>query len=105
MSASPAAGTVGAPGPGQASGAAVAGGPTPGRAAAAARGIPLPTIIATVVVLALAYLAGKVLYRPRDVILLMFVGPQWRDVAANCNVGAYMRGQIFRCLYLHHYTA
>jgi hypothetical protein len=76
MSASAAEGTVGAPGPGQASGAAVAGGPTRTalvRAAAAARGIPLPTIIATVAVLALTYLAGKVLYRLRDVILLMFV--------------------------------
>lgn len=76
MSASAAEGTVGSPGPGQASRAAVAGGPTRTalvRAAAAARGIPLPTIIATVAVLVLTYLAGKVLYRLRDVILLMFV--------------------------------
>ena len=72
MSASAAEGTVGAPGAGPASGAAVAGGPTRTalvRAAAAARGIPLPTIIATVAVLALTYLAGKVLYRLRDVIV------------------------------------
>ena len=76
MSASAAEGMVGAPGPGQASSAAVAGGPTRTalvRAAAAARGIPLPTIIATVAVLVLTYLAGKVLYRLRDVILLIFV--------------------------------
>jgi predicted PurR-regulated permease PerM len=76
MSASPAGGTVGAAGPGQASGGAAAA--PPGRlarvrAAAAARGIPLPTIIATVAVVVLTYLAGKVLYRLRDVILLMVV--------------------------------
>jgi predicted PurR-regulated permease PerM len=44
------------------------------RAAAAARGIPLATIITSVAVLVLAYLAGKLLYRLRDVLLLMFVG-------------------------------
>jgi predicted PurR-regulated permease PerM len=38
-----------------------------------ATGIPLPTIIATVAVVVLTYLAGKVLYRLRDVILLMVV--------------------------------
>jgi predicted PurR-regulated permease PerM len=76
MSASPAQGTLDAAVPGQvpAGGAA----PPPGRlarirAAAAARGIPLPTIIATVAVVVLTYLAGKVLYRLRDVILLLFV--------------------------------
>ena len=42
--------------------------------AAAARGIPLAAIITAVVVVALAYLAGKLLYRLRDVILLMVVG-------------------------------
>jgi predicted PurR-regulated permease PerM len=76
MSASPAGGTVRAAGPGQAVGRAVAA--PPGRlarvrAAAAARGIPLPTIIATVAVLVLTYLAGKLLYRLRDVILLIVV--------------------------------
>jgi predicted PurR-regulated permease PerM len=43
------------------------------RVAAAARGVPLPTIIAAVAVLAFAYLAGKLIYRLRDVILLMVV--------------------------------
>jgi predicted PurR-regulated permease PerM len=76
MSASPAGGTVGATGPGRASGGAAAA--PPGRlarirAAAAARGIPLATIIATVAVVVLTYLAGKVLYRLRDVILLLVV--------------------------------
>jgi predicted PurR-regulated permease PerM len=76
MSASPAGGTVQAAGPGQAAGRAVAA--PPGRlarvrATAAARGIPLPTIIATVAVLVLTYLAGKLLYRLRDVILLIVV--------------------------------
>ncbi len=42
--------------------------------AAAARGIPLAAIITAVAVVALAYLAGKLLYRLRDVILLMVVG-------------------------------
>ena len=41
--------------------------------AAAARGIPLAAIITAVAVVALAYLAGKLLYRLRDVILLMVV--------------------------------
>jgi predicted PurR-regulated permease PerM len=77
MSASPAGGTVGAAGRGQASGGAAAA--PPGRlarvrAAAAARGIPLPTIIVTVTVVVLTYLAGKLLYRLRDVILLILVG-------------------------------
>jgi predicted PurR-regulated permease PerM len=43
------------------------------RAAAAARGVPLPTIVVTVAVVALAYLAGQLIYRLRDVILLMVV--------------------------------
>jgi predicted PurR-regulated permease PerM len=76
MSASPAGGTVGAAGLGQASGGAAAAPPgrlTRVRAAAAARGIPLPTIIATVAVVVLTYLAGKLLYRLRDVILLIVV--------------------------------
>jgi predicted PurR-regulated permease PerM len=40
---------------------------------AAARGIPLGTIVATVAVVVVAYLAGKVLYRVRDVVLLLLV--------------------------------
>jgi predicted PurR-regulated permease PerM len=41
--------------------------------AADARNIPLRTIVATVVVVAVAYLAGKLLYRLRDIILLIVV--------------------------------
>jgi predicted PurR-regulated permease PerM len=40
---------------------------------AAARGIPLPTILTTVAVVAAAYFAGKLIYRLRDIILLMVV--------------------------------
>jgi predicted PurR-regulated permease PerM len=43
------------------------------RRAAAARGIPLGAIITAVAVVALTFLAGKVLYRLRDVVLLMVV--------------------------------
>ena len=43
------------------------------RIAAAARGVPLATIIAAVAVVALTYLAGKLVYRLRDVILLIVV--------------------------------
>jgi predicted PurR-regulated permease PerM len=43
------------------------------RAAAAARGIPLPTILTIVAVVVLTYLAGKLIYRLRDIILLMVV--------------------------------
>src|SRR6266700_6636381 len=43
------------------------------RAAAAARGVPLATILTAVAVVALTYLAGKLIYRLRDVILLMMV--------------------------------
>ena len=43
------------------------------RRAAAARGVPLPTILATVAVLAVTYLAAKLAYRLRDVLLLMVV--------------------------------
>jgi predicted PurR-regulated permease PerM len=41
------------------------------RAAAAARGVPLPAILVTVAVVVLTYLAGKIAYRLRDVILLI----------------------------------
>src|SRR5215467_6292494 len=44
------------------------------REAAAARGIPLAAILTAVGVVALTFLAGKLLYRLRDVILLMVVG-------------------------------
>jgi predicted PurR-regulated permease PerM len=43
------------------------------RRAAAARGIPLPAIITAVGVVALTFLAGKLLYRLRDVVLIMVV--------------------------------
>jgi predicted PurR-regulated permease PerM len=43
------------------------------RAAAAARGVPLATILVTVAVVALTYLAGKLAYRLRDIILIMVV--------------------------------
>jgi predicted PurR-regulated permease PerM len=43
------------------------------RKRAAARGIPLPAILTAVGVVALTFLAGKLLYRLRDVILLMVV--------------------------------
>src|SRR5215470_1149050 len=43
------------------------------RKAAAARGIPLPAILTAVGVVALTFLAGKLLYRLKDVILLMVV--------------------------------
>ena len=41
------------------------------RAAVTARGIPLATILVTVAVVVLTYLAGKLAYRLRDVILLI----------------------------------
>ena len=44
------------------------------RKAAAARGIPLAAILTAVGVVALTFLAGKLLYRLKDVILLMVVG-------------------------------
>ena len=45
------------------------------RAAAAARGVPLATILVSVAVVVLTYLAGKLAYRLRDVILLVVVRP------------------------------
>src|SRR5215475_15980090 len=42
-------------------------------AAAAARGVPLATILVTVAVVVLTYLAGKLAYRLRDVILMIVV--------------------------------
>ena len=43
------------------------------RLAAQARGIPLPTILVTVAVVVATYLAGKLVYRLRDIILLIVV--------------------------------
>src|SRR6266516_5865537 len=43
------------------------------RATAAARGVPLGTILVTVAVVALTYLAGKLAYRIRDVLLMLLV--------------------------------
>src|SRR6266704_432894 len=43
------------------------------RAAEAARGVPLDTILVTVAVVALTYLAGKLAYRIRDVLLMLMV--------------------------------
>ena len=43
------------------------------RSAAAARGVPLPAILVTVAVVVLTYLASKLVYRLRDVIMLMVV--------------------------------
>ena len=43
------------------------------RAAAAARGVPLAAILVTVAVVVLTYLAGKLAYRLRDVILMILV--------------------------------
>jgi predicted PurR-regulated permease PerM len=43
------------------------------RLAAQARGIPLPTILVTVAVVVTTYFAGKLIYRLRDVILLLVV--------------------------------
>lgn len=43
------------------------------RAAAAARGVPLAAILVTVAVVVLTYLAGKLAYRLRDVILMVLV--------------------------------
>jgi predicted PurR-regulated permease PerM len=43
------------------------------RAAAAASGVPLATILVTVAVVVLTYLAGKLAYRIRDVLLMLMV--------------------------------
>jgi predicted PurR-regulated permease PerM len=62
--------------PAEAPGATAAAGPArSGRlqAAAAARGVPLAAILVTVAVVALTYLAGKLAYRIRDVLLVLLV--------------------------------
>jgi predicted PurR-regulated permease PerM len=43
------------------------------RAAAAAHGVPLATIIASIAVVSLTFLAGELIYRLRDIVLLMVV--------------------------------
>jgi predicted PurR-regulated permease PerM len=61
-------------GPAQGPGETATAGPTRRvrlRAAAAARGVPLPAILVTVAVVVLTYLAGKLAYRLRDVILMI----------------------------------
>jgi len=63
--------------------------------AAARRGIPLPTILTTVAVVAVAYMAAKLIYRLRDVILLMVVAA-FVTVILNPLVVALQRWRIKR---------
>jgi predicted PurR-regulated permease PerM len=63
--------------------------------AAAARGIPLPTILVTVAVVVLTYLAGKVAYRLRDIILMIVVAGFF-TVILNPLVVALQRWRIRR---------
>jgi predicted PurR-regulated permease PerM len=65
------------------------------RAAAAARGIPLPTILVTVAVVVLTYLAGKLAYRLRDIIL-MIVAAGFFTLILNPLVVALQRWKIPR---------
>ena len=65
------------------------------RAAAAARGVPLATILVTVAVVVLTYLAGKLAYRLRDVILLILVAG-FLAVILNPLVVALQRWRIRR---------
>src|SRR6266404_1469458 len=65
------------------------------RAAAAARGVPLPAILVTVAVVVLTYLAGKLAYRLRDVILLILVAG-FLAVILNPLVVALQRWRIRR---------
>ena len=44
-----------------------------GRVAAAAHSVPLATIVVSVAVVYATYLAGKLIYRPRNIVLLMVV--------------------------------
>ena len=80
---SPDSASAGSGVPGQAPGDAPARTPTRvrrARAAAAARGIPIATIITSVAVLAVAYLAGKLLHRLRDAIWA-FARPWFRGIS------------------------
>jgi predicted PurR-regulated permease PerM len=65
------------------------------RAAAAARGVPLAAILVTVAVVVLTYLAGKLAYRLRDVILMILVGG-FLAVILNPLVVALQRWRIRR---------
>ena len=65
------------------------------RAAAAARGVPLAAILVAVAVLVLAYLAGKLAYRLRDVILMIVVAG-FLAVILNPLVVALQRWRIRR---------
>src|SRR5271166_4560813 len=64
-------------------------------AGARARGIPLPAIVATVAVAAAAYLAGKLIYRLRDVVLLLLLAG-FIAVLLNPSVMALQRWGIRR---------
>ena len=65
------------------------------RAAAAARGVPLAAILVTVAVVVLTYLAGKLAYRLRDVILMIAVAG-FLAVILNPLVVALQRWRIRR---------
>jgi predicted PurR-regulated permease PerM len=65
------------------------------RTAAAARGVPLAAILVTVAVVVLTYLAGKLAYRLRDVILLILVAG-FLAVILNPLVVALQRWRIRR---------
>src|SRR5690348_2606450 len=65
------------------------------RAAAAARGVPLAAILVTVAVVALTYLAGKLAYRIRDVLLMLMVAG-FITVILNPLVVALQRWRIRR---------
>src|SRR5690349_900035 len=65
------------------------------RAAAAARGVPLAAILVTVAVVALTYLAGKLAYRIRDVLLMLMVAG-FITVLLNPLVVALQRWRIRR---------
>jgi predicted PurR-regulated permease PerM len=65
------------------------------RAAAAARGVPLGAILVTVAVVVLTYLAGKLAYRLRDVILMILVAG-FLAVILNPLVVALQRWRIRR---------
>src|SRR5215467_4547971 len=65
------------------------------RAAAAARGVPLAAILVTVAVVVLTYLAGKLAYRLRDVILMVVIAG-FLAVILNPLVVALQRWRIQR---------
>ena len=65
------------------------------RAAVSARGIPLATILVSVAVVALTYLAGKLAYRLRDVIL-MLLAAAFLALILNPLVAGLQRRRILR---------